>query len=501
MPALDLALEDLGPAALADRGIAMIDRLEIIETATRMSLGPQVVEKDYVLGWVLAGIYAHPDLAKTWVFKGGTCLKKCFFETYRFSEDLDFTLTDASHLDKRFLQKTFAEVVEWVYEHSGIEMPADQPAFDIYTNPRGSTSCQGKLSYRGPVSPRSGGWPRIKLDLTADERLVLAPVSAPVFHPYSDEPEGGIQALAYAYEEVFGEKVRALAERTRPRDLYDVINLFRNDNARPSPAVMLDVLRQKCEFKSISLPNMADLEPHRAELVGGWHNMLAHQLPALPSVDAFWDELPAFFEWLVGDVSLVVPAAFPSAVGEMVLRNRVLELPVSGAVQAYVEIIRFAAANHLCVDLDYRKLDGTRSQPRIEAYSLRRTADGNIVLHGYDVNKHGHRSYRVDQIGGARVSNQTFIPRYEIELSPKGPLHVARTAPRATGAGRLSRMSRPASPRTIVWRSSGPTYVYQCPVCQKKFQRKAQTSKLNLHKSRSGYPCSGRHGMFIETRY
>jgi predicted nucleotidyltransferase component of viral defense system len=37
---------------------------------------------------VLAGIYAHEELANSWLFKGGTCLKKCFFETYRFSEDL-----------------------------------------------------------------------------------------------------------------------------------------------------------------------------------------------------------------------------------------------------------------------------------------------------------------------------------------------------------------------------------------------------------------------------
>ncbi len=40
-------------------------------------------------GWILAGIYAHEDLTQCWLFKGGTCLKKCFFETYRFSEDLD----------------------------------------------------------------------------------------------------------------------------------------------------------------------------------------------------------------------------------------------------------------------------------------------------------------------------------------------------------------------------------------------------------------------------
>ena len=34
----------------------MIDRREILDSATTASLSPQVVEKDYVLGWLLAGI-------------------------------------------------------------------------------------------------------------------------------------------------------------------------------------------------------------------------------------------------------------------------------------------------------------------------------------------------------------------------------------------------------------------------------------------------------------
>ncbi len=37
--------------------------------------------------------------------------------------------------------------------------------------------------------------------------------------------KGGIDILCYAFEEVFAEKIRALAERQRPRDLYDVIHL------------------------------------------------------------------------------------------------------------------------------------------------------------------------------------------------------------------------------------------------------------------------------------
>jgi predicted nucleotidyltransferase component of viral defense system len=85
----------------------LIDRREILELATQTSLNPHVIEKDYVLGWVLAGIYAHEELAESWIFKGGTCLKKCFFETYRFSEDLDFTLRNEVQIDQVFLKRVF----------------------------------------------------------------------------------------------------------------------------------------------------------------------------------------------------------------------------------------------------------------------------------------------------------------------------------------------------------------------------------------------------------
>jgi hypothetical protein len=72
----------------------VISRAEILELAREFQLALDIVEKDYALGWLLAGIANHPELRDSWVFKGGTCLKKCFFETYRFSEDLDFTVRD-----------------------------------------------------------------------------------------------------------------------------------------------------------------------------------------------------------------------------------------------------------------------------------------------------------------------------------------------------------------------------------------------------------------------
>lgn len=199
----------------------VINKSEILELATQSSLSPSVIEKDYVLGWILAGIHEHSELRENWVFKGGTCLKKCYFETYRFSEDLDFTLRDRSHINADFLSETFTSIAEWIYDQSGIEIPADRLRFDVYTNPRGIDSCQGRVYYKGPVAAFSGknSMPRIKLDLSADEILVDDSVTMSVRHNYSDCPENGISIQAYSYAEIFAEKIRALKERTRPRDL------------------------------------------------------------------------------------------------------------------------------------------------------------------------------------------------------------------------------------------------------------------------------------------
>ncbi|MDZ7667398.1 MAG: nucleotidyl transferase AbiEii/AbiGii toxin family protein [Desulfotignum sp.] len=63
----------------------MIDKIELMAFSKQFGLRASVVEKDYVLGWVLAGIFHHKEIGDAWVFKGGTCLKKCYIDTYRFS--------------------------------------------------------------------------------------------------------------------------------------------------------------------------------------------------------------------------------------------------------------------------------------------------------------------------------------------------------------------------------------------------------------------------------
>ena len=72
----------------------MIRPGEIQSKAREVGVRDQQIEKDYILSWILQGISRHEDLSKTIVFKGGTVLNKAYFEEYRFSEDLDYTLLD-----------------------------------------------------------------------------------------------------------------------------------------------------------------------------------------------------------------------------------------------------------------------------------------------------------------------------------------------------------------------------------------------------------------------
>lgn len=123
----------------------MISKQEIMALAAELQLQAHVVEKDYALDWFLAGISAHPVIGPRWVFKGGTCLKKCYFETYRFSEDLDFTLQDAEHLDEAFLAEVFDEIGEWAYAACGLQLPPEAPKFEVFTNLRGTQSAQGRV--------------------------------------------------------------------------------------------------------------------------------------------------------------------------------------------------------------------------------------------------------------------------------------------------------------------------------------------------------------------
>jgi predicted nucleotidyltransferase component of viral defense system len=471
----------------------MISRNELLAVANATGLTANVVEKDYVLGWLLRGISQHEELRDRWIFKGGTCLKKCYFETYRFSEDLDFTLLRPSHIDAEYLQAALAEVGTRVYEESGIEMPGDLLRFEVYENPRGNPSCQGRVYYRSQFQS-GNNFPAVKLDLTADEILIDEGVWRPVSHPYSDQPSGGVEALCYSYEELFGEKLRALGERTRARDLYDVINLHRNSQYSPDPARVLDVLTRKCAFKKIALITLDIVAAARDSVVGTWEGMLRHQLPQLPPFAVFWDALPAVFEWLNSNMPVPTSTPVRVAMGEEVLQPRFGGLAQVGGRASVLELIRFAAQNRQVVELDYTNDKGARHPRIIEPYSLRRSRAGAVSLAAHDIEAGHIKYYRVDRILGAQALDRVFVPRHTIELTPA-------SAPVASPMRQAPGQRRTSFSRGGTYGNARRTkYIVQCHYCNRRFPRATRTLTLKPHLTRDGYRCSGRRGTIVEVR-
>ena len=284
----------------------MISKEEIQIIAAQKKLSTLVIEKDYVLGWLLAGIHHSAEINNNWVFKGGTCLKKCYFDEYRFSEDLDYSyignrLPQSEHsID--FYKTLFSSISKWIYEQSSIMFPEEGIKFEVFENVRGSISIQGSLAYRGPIQPQLNikNLPRIKIDLTLDEPLVLLMQRKAVFHDYSDKPELGIFTNCYSYEELFAEKLRALVQRLRPRDLYDVVHLFQRHASHQPVNTLKATLEKKCMLRSISFPTMEMINQHKnwTYLESEWLTQLKHQVPILLPFDTFIEVMPELLKWI-----------------------------------------------------------------------------------------------------------------------------------------------------------------------------------------------------------
>jgi hypothetical protein len=279
-----------------------------------------------------------------------------------------------------------------------------------------------------------------------------------------------------------------MAQRARPRDLYDIINLFRRNDLRLYPKVIRQALAEKCAAKGLAVPTAADFadSPLIADLEADWGQMLARQLPALPPLEGFLEDLSLLFGWLEGTMEFEDLPPLPASASE-----KAWSPPPTVAtwrVGVPLETARFAATNHLCVDLFY---DG--SWRRIEPYSLRRSTAGRLLLHAERSDGTGHRTYGVDKIGGIRATTMPFRPRHPIEFSAHGPLY----APQQSRTVR-SWTTRPS--QTWSRARTGPLHIYQCTRCGREFRHSKRNATLRAHKDPYGYPCSSRRGFYIGTR-
>lgn len=249
----------------------MIKSAEIQQKARTIGVRDQQIEKDYILSWILQGIAQHEKLAKALVFKGGTVLKKVYFEDYRFSEDLDFTLVE-SQLSNDQIFDWFKETFQFIKEEANI------PLEIIDHHEHQDQGINFHISYIGPLGGQ-GSHKQVKIDISRSEQLVCKPVLKKVFLSYSDqEPH---QLLCYPLEEILVEKMRCIIQRLQARDFYDIWYLLEVHGMELD--FYLPEFVSKCESKGLNASSFhPKLEQRIPQYKGRWQKSMGDQIQDLP---------------------------------------------------------------------------------------------------------------------------------------------------------------------------------------------------------------------------
>ncbi len=185
----------------------MISKGAITKRANEEQLPAQTIERDYVLAHLCADIGAIGD--PRLVFKGGTLLRLCYFEPYRYSADLDFSAIDGFSNAEATAIMTAAT--------TACRERVELPTLEVSAGERETAW----VTYVGPLASR----PRsLKLDIS-DTELVETHARIALQARWPDLPDGAA-IEGYTLDEVGAEKLRCIAERLQCRDLYDLHELL-----------------------------------------------------------------------------------------------------------------------------------------------------------------------------------------------------------------------------------------------------------------------------------
>lgn len=283
-------------------------RTRLLESQKSLNLPWEVLERDYLLSWILAAIAEVDELKETLVFKGGTCLKKCYFKNYRFSEDLDFTAIGqlpSGKLLHELMQKMCANAIKLMNQYAPMDIICEvyQPA---KPHPRGQEAFNIRAQFPWHRKPQTN----IMVEITVDEEIIKPVILKSILHEYDEDFSASI--LTYSLEEIIAEKLRAILQniknlekrgwaRSRARDYYDLWNILKVYKDQLCLQDFDSFLRQKCSTRDVNFENYNSFfYPKLLEIVEKtWEQWLGTLVPNLPSYQQVIAELKQQIEDLL----------------------------------------------------------------------------------------------------------------------------------------------------------------------------------------------------------
>ena len=215
---------------------------ELKKIASNKGVPQATIEKDYALSIAL-NVIAESKLANNLIFKGGTAIKKIYFEETRYSEDLDFNVNDTT---KQEILKEFDKLLS--------NKEIDGVTFQKIEHEETSAGLKANLKFIGPLNYAQ----RIRFDFNYRDNTIKKPIKTEIINSYKI---GAHSIFVISLEEILAEKIHALSTRTAPRDLYNFRFLTKNKVQKDN-----ELIRQKFAYydekpdKNKILENIQNME-------------------------------------------------------------------------------------------------------------------------------------------------------------------------------------------------------------------------------------------------
>jgi len=281
--------------------LANVDVRRGLDARARGGDDRNTVEKDYALSYLLAGIAAVPDLYAIALFKGGTCLRKAYFENHRFSVDLDYTLTRRLPCDdlQRLIQAAADQATVLLQQRGDFRLDLRVPS---HMAEHENGQCEFKVGVAFPWMRTGNCVLKVELLPAPPEVIVGTPEERKLLHVGFDETLDA-KMRCYELREIAAEKLRGFLQtrlrfeerdagkrsyaKSRPRDLFDLAELYRQTTYAIDWPSVRRFLTLKAEPYGVSFTGPPDFLDARVldDMSRTWNGQLGFFIRPLPTFD------------------------------------------------------------------------------------------------------------------------------------------------------------------------------------------------------------------------
>jgi predicted nucleotidyltransferase component of viral defense system len=464
--------------------VLVIDRSEIDQKAVELGVHTSDVQRDYIFGWLLAGIYTQSELGRHLVLKGGNCLRKAYFPFGRYSADLDFSTGGSIAPD--YLATELNRVCGFVAINAGVEFDLSR----TMARPKRSADdtiriLEARVYFRDFYGVESSMTISVRLDVTEMDRLYLPVQTRRLIHDYSDYESCSAEIRSVKLEEQLASKMKCLLQRRHVADLFDfVFATVIHPEFKVNRSEVVGVFFKKTIFgRSPGVAKGLFLDLPLVVFQGLWDRYIVCPIQARIDFSQVGTVFQDFIASLFGSIPVIHRQVefFPAP-----LRNPIMQ----------------AGHTLTLLDVTYK---GVRR--RVEPYSLdykvRRDGVGREYLYVYDrtggSSGPGIKALVADGIQAIENTEETFEPRFPVEITKAGEISGSLYFEGRPGARTPFGGVRPmrTTTRCRTTPRSASRYIIQCSVCGKRFRRDKYVTRLNPHKDKYGNRCIGRIGYMV----